>query len=368
LAKAGFRSNELLPSQQVRDFRHGVRSVTGSVSGELSVGAYQPFFEQVLRRAATAGATTGAIADITVASEGADTKSGTFTRVAGDFLDDGFKIGAVVRQAGPANANSNKNLLITGLTSLIMTVRTLDGSDLIAQAPVAGVTLAEAGKKTYIPESGQQRYYNTVEHFFSDISESEVFRDVIFTGANISLPGSGMATVEFPAMGLGMDTGTEEYFDAPSPATTGNNHAAVNGAIIVNGVVVADVTGLTINIGGNYSAPGGVIGSNEDPDIFPGILEATGQMTVFFRSGTLRDLFLNEETFGIAAVLTGDNTANAGFTAFVMPRVKLTGATKDDVATGITQTLPFQALENYAGGDGTTGDATTISIQDSAFV
>lgn len=368
LAKATYGSNEILPSQQRRDVRHGVRSVTGSISGELSVGGYQEPFSSILRAEAAAGGTTGAVADLTIASAGAGTKSGTITRAGGSYLADGFKVGDVVRQAGPANANSNKNLLVTGLTALVMTVRTLDGSDLVAQAPAGGVTLAVAGKKISVPEAGHLRLYHTIEHFFSDIVDSEQFRDCVFTGATIQLPATGMATVEFPIMGLGMDTGNAEYFNAPAAAPVGNIHAAVNGAIIVNGVVVADVTGLTITIAGNHATPGGVVGSNEDPDVFPGVLEVTGQMTVLFRSGALRQLFLDETEFGVVGVLTGDNTPNAGFTAFNMSRVKYTGATKDDVATGITQTLPFQALENVAGGAGTINERTTITVQDSAFV
>lgn len=372
LAKANYASNEVNQSQQVRDMRHGVRSVPGSLSGELSVGAYQEPFSSVMRKDAVIGGTTGAIATITVASSGAGTKAGTFTRSAGDYIADGFKVGEVVRQTGPANANSNKNLMITALTALIMTVRTLDGSDLIAQAPVAGVTLTMAGKKTYCPQTGQLRLYHTIEHFYSDVPTTEVYRDCVFTGATISLPATGMATVEFPIMGLNEYVPadpTVEYFTNPAAAAAGPITAAVNGVIMVNGVAVANVTGLTITIAGAHSAPGGVVGSNEDPDIFPGVLTVTGQATVLFNSNAHRLLFINETEFAIACALTGDNTANAGFVAFIMSRCKYTGRTLDDVATGISQTLPFQALENVnGGGAGTVNDATTIVIQDSAFV
>lgn len=370
LTKANYSSAEINVSQQVRDMRHGVRSVPGSLSGELSVGGYQEPFQSVLRRDATAGGTTGVVANITIASSGAGSKAGTLTRAAGSFITDGFKVGEVVRQAGPANTNTNKNLLITDLTALVMTVRTLDGSDLIAQAAVAGVTISMTGKKTFIPSVGQLRLYHTIEHFFSDVPTTEVYRDCVFTGATISLPSTGMATVEFPIMGLNEfkpADPTVEYFTNPAAAPAGPITAAVNGACIINGVVVADVTGLTITIAGGHSAPGGVVGSNEDPDIFPGTLIVTGQVTMLFRSAVHRQLFIDEAEFGIVGVFTGDNTPNAGFVGFNMSRCKYTGNTKDDVATGITQTMPYQALENVAGGAGTINEATTISIQDSAF-
>ena len=368
LVKATYGSGEILPSQQRRDFRHGVRSVPGSISGELSVGGYQLPMESVLRRVATAGVTTGAVADIVIASAGAGTKSGTITRAGGTFLTTGFKIGDVVRQTGPANANTNKNLLVTNATQTVLTVRTLDGSDLVAQAAAAGVTIAVAGRKTYTPEDGQTRDYYTVEHWFSDVPTSEQFTDVVFTGMTIGLPATGMATVEFPLLGLDMQTSPGEYFTAPAAAPAGAIEAAVNGAIVVNGIVVADVTGLTITVAGNHAAPGGVVGSNVDPDIFPGVLEVSGQLTALFRDASLRDLFVNETEFSIVGVFTGDNTAASGFTAFVMSRVKANGNTKDDVATGITQTIPFTALENVNGGAGTAHEKTTLSIQDSAWV
>lgn len=369
LAKAGYQSAEINTSQQVRDFRHGVRSVAGSISGELSVGGYQLPIESVLRKTAVIGGTTGVVANITIASSGAGTFAGTLTRAAGDYIAEGFKVGDVVRQTGGSQAANNAhNFLITALTALVMTVRTLDSTDLVAQGAAAGVTIAVAGKKTWVPAAGQTRDYYTIEHWYSDIGESERFVDCVFTGFNIGLPATGMATIEFPVMGLNMQTGAAEYFTTPAAAPVGPILAAANGALVVNGTVVADVTAMNIAVAGGQSSPGGVVGSNVDPDIFPGVLTATGSLTVLFRSVALRDLFLNETEFGVYAAFTGDNSAGAGFTAIAMPRVKATGNTKDDGQAGLSQTIPFQALENFAGGAGVNSEATTISVQDSAFV
>lgn len=368
LKKAGYGSAEILVSQQRRDFRHGIRSVSGSISGELSVGGYQLPFEGVLRRLATAGATTGALINITIASSGAGTRAGTLTRAAGSFLTDGFKVGEIVAGAGAGAGVNTMNLLVIALSAAVMTVRTLNGTDITAVAAGGAITIQMRGKKTFIPQTGHVRDYFTVEHFFSDIGQSERFRDVVFSGANITLPATGLATVEFPALGLNMDTGAVEYFTNPSPAPIGPITAAVNGAIMVNGVVLATLTGLTITIAGNNAAPGGVVGSNEDPDIFPGVFDVGGQVTALFTDVTLRDLFINETEFTLVGVFTGDNTPLAGAISFVMSRVKFNDAAKDDVQTGITQTLPFVALENIAGGAGTANEATTITIQDTAFV
>lgn len=367
LNKATYQSAEILASQQRRDFRHGVRSVKGSISGELSVGGFQKPFESIMRQAVQAAATTGAIITVTAAvTAGAQ---GTFTRSDGSYITDGFKIGDVVNWSGWATTgvpNNAHNMIIIALTATVMTVQTLDGVAIGAKAAGDNVTCVVAGKKTWVPQTGHTRDYYTIEHWFSDIAQSEQFSDCVFTGATIQLPPTGMATVEFPVMGLDMQTGVAEYFTTPAAAPTGGILAAVNGVLLVAGVPVATITGMTITLNGNYSAPGGVVGANVDPDIFPGVLECTGQITVLFQNATYRDMFVNETEASVAVALTASNAANAGFTAFVMPRVKFGGASKDDGTAGLTLTMPFTALERV---DGSTVDLpTTISIQDSAFV
>jgi len=367
LSKATYSSGEILASQQRRDFRHGVRKVAGSISGELSVGGYQKPFESVCRQVVQAAATSGALITVTAASTGSNT--GTFTRSAGSYITDGFKIGDVVQWTGWATTgvpNNAHNMMIAALTATVMTVITLDGVAVGAKAAGDSVTCTLVGKKTWVPQSGHTRDYYTIEHWFSDIAQSEQFTDCVFTGATIQLPPTGMATVEFPVMGLDMQSGVVEYFTTPAAAPTGGILAAVNGVLLVAGVPVATITGMTITINGNYSVPGGVVGANVDPDVFPGVLEVSGQITVFFQNATYRDMFVNETEASIAVALEASNAANAGFTAFVMSRCKFGGASKDDGTAGLTLTMPFTALENVSGS--TVDLPTTISIQDSAFV
>lgn len=370
LTKQTYESQEILDSQQVQDVRHGVRAVSGTLSGELSVGGYQKPIESVLRQNAQVAATTGAIATITAASTG--TNTGTLTRVGGSFLADGFKIGDVVRGAGwvaPALANNAHNFLITNLTALIMTVITLDGTAVIAKAAGDNVTLSVVGKKTWTPTAGHTRDYYTIEHWHADIGQSEQFVDCMFTGFTANLPPTGMATIEFPIMGLNMDTGVAEYFTNPAAAPVGGILAAVNGVLLINGAVAGIVTGLSIVVAGQHSAVGGVVGSNVDPDIYTGVLKVTGNVTVLFQDAVMRDLFLNETESNIALALTENNLPNAGFVAFVMSRVKYTGATKNDGQTGLTLTMPYQALQNVSAtaGNGQPNLSTTLSVQDSSF-
>jgi len=369
--KAAYQSAEVLESQQVRDSRHGVVSVGGTLSGELSVGTYQQPFESILRQAAQANVSSGSLATVTASSSGPYT--GTFTRSAGSWITDGFKVGDIVNSTGwtaPGVANNDQYMLITSLTAAVMTLFVLDKSAIVAKAAGDNVTVVTVGKKIWVPGSGQTRDYYTIEHWFSDIGVDEVFTDCVFTGATIALPPTGMATVELPIMGLDMIPGVAQYFTAPAGASGGGILAAVNGAMIVDGAVVGLVTGITITIAGGYAYPAGdgLVGTNIRPDVLPGVLTVTGQMTVLFSDATYRDMFLQEREVAVAVALTADNSPKPGFTSFVMSRVKYSGASKDDTPTGLTLTMPFQALEQVNnGGVNTPNLATTISIQDSAY-
>src|SRR5689334_20386503 len=150
LKKATYQSNEIRPSMQKSDYRHGVRSVDGTISGELSCGTYQAMIESILRAAASSAVTSGALTDVVSAiTTGA---KGTFTRSTGSFITDGFKVGMVVRWSGWATTgapNNAHNFLITSLTALIMTGVMLDGVAIGAKAAGDSVTCAEVGKHIY---------------------------------------------------------------------------------------------------------------------------------------------------------------------------------------------------------------------------
>jgi hypothetical protein len=370
LNRANFKSKEILPTQQIRDVRLGIKAVTGTISGELTVGGYQQPMESVLRQVSQTVVTTGALTTVTAASTG--TNTGTFTRSAGSFLTDGFKIGDVVTQSGwttTGTANNAHNFLITALTATVMTVQTLDGAAVVAKTAGDSVTTVQAGKKTWTPQTGQSRDYYTIEHWYSDIAQSEQYTDCVFSEMSVKIPATAITDISFSVLGLNMQTGVTQYFSSPAAIPTGGSLAGVNGVVLVNGVAVATVTGLEIKVKGNYAAPGGVVGSLTDPDIYLGPVEVDGSATILFTDNTMRDLFIAETECSLAVALTANNTANSPFTAFVLPRVKFTDADKNDGPTGIAQTMPFVALENFVnGGAAASSLATTISIQDSAFV
>ena len=368
--KATYQSKELLTSQQRRDMRHGVVSVDGTIAGELSVGTYQSFIESMLRQLVLAAITvTTTTSDVVSASTG--TNTGTITVTAASLMTGTkFKVGMVVRATGftsPATGNNSKNLFISALTDKVMTVVSLDGTAIVAKTETGAVTITEVGKHTFIPDSAQTRDYYTIEHNFVDIVQSEKFTDCMITQMDVKLPASGMATVDFNVMGLDMTPGTTGYFTSPTAVSTGGILAAANGVIYMQGAAIGLITGMNFSVKGNHSTIGGVVGSNVEPDIFPGSIDCDGQVTVLFTNATVRDYFLNETEVSLYCAFTTDNTATAGFMAISLPRCKMGGAAKDDGEKGLVMTMPFVALENTRGGSGTSSHASTIAIQDSAF-
>lgn len=368
LKKATYQSAEIRSDYQRADFRHGVRTVDGTISGELSPGSYADFIGSSVRQAWQSPSTTGAIITVTAAvTTGA---SGTFTRSAGSYLTDGFKIGDVVRWTGWATTgvpNNTHNFLITSLTATVMTGTMLDGVAIGAKAAGDSVTCTVVGKKNWIPLTGHLREYYTIEHAYTDIVQSEVFTDCVVSQAMFKMPPTGMNTCEFSILGLNMQTDTTAYFTTPTAAVGTGVTAAANGALYIGGVAVGLVTGLDITLNGNYSTPGGVVGSNVEPDIFQGSIDVTGNATVLFQDGTFRDYFLDETEVSLIAVFTTANTPNADFFGITMSRLKFGGASKDDGEKGLTLTMPFTALLNSAGGATVANLATTISFQDSTL-
>ena len=362
LKKQTYESNELLSTFQRQDFRHGIRSAEGTITGEISPGTYKDFMAAFVRRAfTTVAASTGL--SITITGTG---PTWTIARSAGSWLTDGEKIGHVGRlTAGSFNAaNLNKNLLILAVTALNLTVMPLNGVALVAEGPIASSTWTPTGKITFAPTSGHTDLSYSIEHWHQDLSLSEVFSGCKVNKMTLGLPPTGMSTIGFDFLGAQITTAGAEYFTSPTAQTTTGILAAVNGIVAVGGSAVATVTGLQIEGMGSMSTEP-IVGSNIYGDIAEGRILVTGNATLIFDGNTRRDEFINETETSIVCALSASNAANADFISFALPRIKWGGADKDDGDKTIIQTLPFTALYNTSGGAGIQTEATTFQIQDS---
>jgi hypothetical protein len=363
LVKDSYQSNEIRTDQQMQDMRHGVRRVQGTISGELSPGTYADFFAAALRKDFVAVSAVSSLS-LTIAGSG---PTYTLARSTGTWLTSGIKKGDVVRiTAGSVNAsNLNKNLLVVNIVALTLTVRVLNGSALVAEGPIASCTVSMPGKKTWAPTTGHTNKSFSIEHWFSDLVQSEVYTGCQPSTLDLQLPASGLATIGIGVVGQGINRATSQYFTSPTAATSTGLLAAVNGVLLVAGTAVAVLTGLTLNLQSNRSGDP-VVGSNVVPTLFPGRILLSGQATAYFDSVTLRDAFVDETEVEILFALSADNTAASDFIGLALPRVKVNGHTLNDGEGGLVATIPFQALLPTTGGSGIANELTTLAIHDSA--
>jgi hypothetical protein len=291
----------------------------------------------------------------------------TVARAAGSWVADGVFVGNVIRLSGGTlnAANVGNNLLVVQVTALTLTVRVLSSTPLVAQATIASVTATVQGKQTFAPLSGHTDDSFTIEEFYSDIDQSEVYTGMKVGSMAMQLPATGLVTVDFSFLGKNLaQTGTVQYFSNPTAASANGIFAAVNGAVIVDGVPTSLITSADITIERGLEAAQ-TIGTNFAADVFTGRIRITGNFSTYFQDGAFRNYFDQEQTVSLVIALTTGNAKDAGVVSIVLPKVKIGSATKDDGEMGIIQQHSFSALLN----DVTTAGlpATSVLIQDTTI-
>ena len=360
LSKEQFSSEEIRTDHQMVDFRHGVRSVEGSINGELSPGTYSDFIAAALARDFTA--VTGATG-LTVNISDAGAPIYTITRTTGDFTASGLKVGQVVRLSGAKAANNGKNLLIVAMTATVLSVIVLNGGTLANDLAATPVSITAPGKSTYIPSTGHTDVSYTVEEWYNDIGQSEVTTGNKVNTVGISLPATGLVTADFAFMGKDLVRAeTTKFFTNPTAQGEDRVFASVSGALIIDGVPVSLVTSLSININKNLTSEA-VVGSNVKPTMEYGRILVDGEFSAMLSGKQFADAFRDEKEIALVCALTTGTENDAQFMTITLPRIKINSDTKNDGEQAIVSTHSFQALK----GDGTKGFvASTIMIQDSA--
>ncbi len=359
-----FENDEIASHQQSTGVTIGGKMTNGTINGLLSAGTYEDLFANLLRADfAATSAMTGL--SLTIAASGSNY---TITRGSGSYLTSGLKAGDVIRlTAGSfAAANLNKNLLVISVGSAtVCTVTPVNGSSMTAEGPIASATMTIVGKKSKPPTSSHTNVYLTFEEFYSGITRSEVYSDCKIASAEIGLPASGNATVNFTVPGLLRTSSGAQVLTTPTAETTSEVLNGTNGRLLVNGTAVTNVTGVQLTIDGGVTHGEMVVGSNYAPDLDIGRIRVSGQFTAMFDSATLQALYDAETVISLVMVVTDNDDADAEFVAFSLSAIKLTGDQPDDGEKKIVRTYPFTAQINGSGGTSLANDQTIITVQDS---
>lgn len=362
LARDTYENDEIVSHRQSTGQTAGIRRVTGKLMGLLSGASYSAFYSTLLKKlfVATTSITT---LSLTIATSGSNF---TVTRASGDFLTGGIKIGDVVRiSAGSVNAaNLNKNLLVIGVTATILTVTPVNSVAMVAEGPIASCTISVPGKKAWAAVSSHTDDYYTFEEWFSDLPRSETWTDCKPTQVAIGLPASGNVTNDFDFIGLNRTLGAAQVLTSPTAETTSSVDQAVNGKLIINGVVVP-ITGAQITLNGGEKPGEAEVGSNAITDTDEGRVMVSGSFTAKFTGVSLQTLYDDQTPIVLALVVAVDSTAASDFVAFVMPRIKVFSDTRDDGEKAIIRTFNFVAEYNGSGGTSLASHATIFSMQDS---
>lgn len=364
LGKDSYQSQEIRSDRQIADFRHGIRRVQGGVAGELSPATWFDLINAVHR--ATAGATI-ALSNTELTSVAATNSTSLLTFGGGSPTSSGLRVGDVIRFTNLSEAsNNNTNFLIRsfgGTSNREVTVYPAP-ADMGADT---SFNLTRPGESTQPPLTSHVSTKWAIEEYAADLDIARLFTECRAAGYRLSLPSTGMATIEVSFLGRDMEVltaGSAPFFTSPTAATTTGILAAVNGHIRVGGTAVGVVTGIEIAHDLSASADP-VVGQNFVPEIFLGRNNVSGTVTAFFESATLINNFLDEDEVSILVYLTASSAANADAMTIYLPRVKFGGAERQTSGEGgQVLTLPFQALLYTGAGAGI--DQTTIRIVDTA--
>lgn len=357
LVKSTFASSEIVASRQVPDFRHGGFHVQGDIAGELSPKTYQDLMAGVCRGSWVTG---NSKTQSTVTSLAADSATSSMTLGASTWAAQGFNVGDVFRVATFDASNTGKNFLITALAGTIATVY---------PAPVTAgadttITIAVPGRKLFPPLTSLVIPKFAFEHYYSDVDLAHLFTECRVHTMKVTMPAIGIPTITFGVLGRNQTNFTavnSPFFTSPTAITTTTLLTTFGGQLMVGGSAQAIVTAaeFTIDIKGSTQ---NVAFTGLVPEVFTGVLEVKGQLTVFFLDNTHLNNFINETVFDLNLMMTTANTTSADFISFYFGQVKYTGASFGIAGyAGVPITLPFQTYLKPT----TVGfDSSTLTIVD----
>lgn len=325
LSKSSIVSTEIASDRQIKNLRHGNKTVAGDVNSELSFLSFDDFLEALIGHdRANFQADT-----ITVAEAG-----DTFTDSNSNLPI--FVVGESVSISGFTESGNNGTFTVSASTASVLTV-----SEDVTVDEAAGDTVTIVSTEL---KAGIGRRFFTLERQFTDIAVPEwhafegcevntlsldVVPDAIVTGV-FGFIGQTSATIRTAI--ISGATYTDAYTTEPMDS--------FSGTITEGGGAIAVVTAINLNID-NGITPLFVVGSPDTIQPSRGRINVTGSLTVFFESKTLLEKFQNETESDLVFTLT----INSQTYQFDLPRIIYTSGQPDMAGEGaISMTMAFQAI------------------------
>jgi hypothetical protein len=338
-------SAEIRPTGQVSESRHGFRSIVGSIPIQVGMDDYNDILRWGIRGPVWA-------ATIATSSPNIGSTAAGFTREAGNWYDDGFRIGMVVKGAGFVTGTpipQHLNWLVTavstddgsgGTPALLTVVPFLHTTAMTVVAPAGSRGVGTSGLTTYASTTLKTF---TCERQFTDLPVPlyQEFNGVAINSMAFNIVPEQIVTAQLELIGM---SGTE----LETTSIVGANYELVD---VASGLAREPFTAFdgALFIGLNFTVSNGrttegVIGSVFTPDIFDGTLTITGEATVFLSDATFYNDFYSE--LSKTMVLALRDVGGTDFMTIVFPRFKPLNANIDPPTQGPCRiVVPFQALE-----------------------
>lgn len=327
LQKQTLGSQEKRADRQVADVRHGFNQVGGSLGFELSMQSFDDWLEAAL---GGTWATAPATASTSLATNATGNK---VVRTTGSFITDGFMAGDVVTLAGFLTGGNNGVTTVLSVTALELTV----AKTLVTDVAAAARTVTATGKKLKV---GSSLRSFTIERGFTDVTQYQVFAGCAINQMSLQIQPNQIIGGSFDIIGMSNTGFTGTSLGTPTAAPSTSPFDAFTGSLYVNGVANTVVTGINIQVANGRSVQP-VVGSKFSPDVFEGTATVTGQVTAFFESATIYNLFFNESEVALFFRMN----SGSDFQVWCLPRIKLTSGDMDPPQEGpIVATYNFQAL------------------------
>lgn len=331
-------SEEVRPSRQFSDVRHGFNQITGSPGFELSNVSYSDFIRAAMSGDWEIPLYTGGV--LTFAADTPVVGQATVTRATADWSTEGWRAGDMVTLSGFGPSANNGLFRAVAVVGQVMTI---DTSFTPGTANDAAGTIAYPGSRIDV---GLALRTFTMERRFDDIVQYQAFRGLTVNEMSFSITPESIVGGSWGLLGMSGTTLTPTSLitGLPIPAPLTAPFAAFDGRVYEGGELQAVMTSIDISLNNNRTLEG-VIGAKFSPGVFEGRASIDGTSVFFLEGNTTYNKFVDETESSIYIRLADPNSPTE-FMNIVMPRVKYTSGDMDPPLEGpVPINMAYRSLE-----------------------
>lgn len=366
MTKATTPSNEVRPDGMQTRGRHGTQSSQGDWTSQLCIDSHNDVVEAIMRDTWDVAALVLTQSDFTSLA----IASNVITLGSGDPRTLGLRVGDVIRLTLMATAgNNSKNLRIVGLTATTITIAA--GDTLIDETADTACTITRPKKLIQYAGGSLLKRYFTIDEYESDIDQSEVLTDFVWSSIKFSMGVDGIIMADPGGVGTGqfdaLATGSSPLLTSPTLASS-TPLAVVDATIRVNGTDVVDLTAWDLTLDIKASAPK-TFGSGAikySPDVFTGVMQPTINLTALRKNLQYMQDFQNETQYSLHVLAVENESEPKDFFSIYVGNFTLGPVQKSALnKAGGARTQTIQIPTDLIGIDGTGAgyDATMVKLQ-----